>query len=67
MQQQQYPVRFSVDYPDRSLDRVTTAFRISLPSPSSSCWARSRVGPPGSGPTDEGRPLWQRGREAYCS
>src|SRR5437764_140800 len=23
-----YPVRFSVDYPDRQLDRLTTAFRI---------------------------------------
>ncbi len=28
MQQVSYPVRFSVDYPDRGLDRVTTAFRI---------------------------------------
>jgi hypothetical protein len=28
MQQIQYPVRFSVDYPDRPLDRLTTAFRI---------------------------------------
>ncbi len=25
---EQYPVRFSVDYPDRPLNRVTTAFRI---------------------------------------
>ena len=23
-----YPVRFAVDYPDRDLDRLTTAFRI---------------------------------------
>jgi hypothetical protein len=23
-----YPVRFSVDYPDRDLNRVTTAFRL---------------------------------------
>jgi hypothetical protein len=23
-----YPVQFSVDYPDRALNRVTTAFRI---------------------------------------
>ena len=23
-----HPVRFSVDYPDRALDRLTTAFRI---------------------------------------
>ena len=28
MQQMPYPVRFSVDYPDRSLDRLTSAFRI---------------------------------------
>jgi len=28
MQQEAYPVRFSVDYPDRPLDRVTTGFRI---------------------------------------
>jgi hypothetical protein len=25
---EEYPVRFSVDYPDRSLNRLTTAFRI---------------------------------------
>jgi hypothetical protein len=23
-----YPVRFSVDYPDRPLNRLTTAFRV---------------------------------------
>jgi Domain of unknown function (DUF4389) len=28
-----YPVRFSVDYPDRSLNRVTTAFRIFITVP----------------------------------
>ena len=28
MQQMEYPVRFSVDYPDRPLNRLTTAFRI---------------------------------------
>jgi hypothetical protein len=28
MNEQQYPISFSVDYPDRSLNRVTTAFRI---------------------------------------
>src|SRR2546429_7303747 len=27
-QQSQYPIRFSVDYPDRDLNRLTTAFRI---------------------------------------
>jgi Domain of unknown function (DUF4389) len=33
MQQESYPVRFSVDYPDRALDRVTTAFRIFVAVP----------------------------------
>jgi len=34
MQQQEgYPVRFSVDYPDRSLDRPSTAFRIFMAIP----------------------------------
>lgn len=28
MQQDQYPLTFSVDYPDRTLDRVSTALRI---------------------------------------
>jgi hypothetical protein len=28
MQQMEYPVRFTVDYPDRPLDRLTSAFRI---------------------------------------
>jgi hypothetical protein len=28
MQAQEYPVTFSVDYPDRDLDRVSSAFRI---------------------------------------
>ena len=32
-EQPPYPVRFSVDYPDRSLDRVTTAFRIFVAIP----------------------------------
>ena len=33
MPQESYPVRFSVDYPDRALDRVTTAFRIFVAVP----------------------------------
>jgi hypothetical protein len=32
-QQPDYPVRFSVDYPDRPLDRVTTGFRIFVAIP----------------------------------
>ena len=27
-QQEEYPVRFTVDYPDRPLNRLTTGFRI---------------------------------------
>jgi uncharacterized protein DUF4389 len=33
MQQVSYPVQFSVDYPDRALNRVSTAFRIVLVIP----------------------------------
>ena len=33
MEQVTYPVAFSVDYPDRALDRVTTAFRILVAIP----------------------------------
>ena len=31
--QEQYPVQFSVDYPDRELDRLATAFRIIVAIP----------------------------------
>jgi hypothetical protein len=33
MQQETYPVRFTVDYPDRPLDRLTTGFRIVVAIP----------------------------------
>ncbi len=33
MQDEQYPVQFSVDYPDRPLDRMATAFRIIIAIP----------------------------------
>jgi hypothetical protein len=33
MAQEQYPVTFSVDYPDRDLDRLSTAFRIFVAIP----------------------------------
>jgi len=33
MQQAANPVRFTVDYPDRPLDRVTTGFRIFVAIP----------------------------------
>jgi hypothetical protein len=32
-QQSEYPVRYSVDYPDRNLNRLTTAFRIFVAIP----------------------------------
>src|SRR5437763_4012013 len=49
MQQSTYPVQFSVDYPDRSLNRLTTGFRIFVAIPilivlgavSGGFWARS--------------------------
>jgi hypothetical protein len=33
MQQEAYPVRFTVDYPDRPLDRLTTGLRIVVAIP----------------------------------
>ncbi len=33
MQQATYPVQFSVDYPDRPLDRLTTFFHIFVAIP----------------------------------
>ena len=33
MQQATYPVQFSVDYPDRPLDRLTTFFRVFVAIP----------------------------------
>ncbi len=33
MQQAMYPVQFSVDYPDRALDRLTTFFRLFMAIP----------------------------------
>src|SRR5215211_5548521 len=33
MQQEAYPVRFTVDYPDRPLNRLTTGFRIFVAIP----------------------------------
>src|SRR5947209_6590353 len=49
MQQATYPVQFSVQYPDRPLNRLTTAFRILVAIPilivlstvSGGTWARS--------------------------
>jgi hypothetical protein len=49
MQQATYPVQFSVEYPDRALNRLTTAFRIFVAIPilivlgsvSGGTWARS--------------------------
>jgi Domain of unknown function (DUF4389) len=38
MQQEAYPVRFTVDYPDRPLDRLTPASGSLWPSPSPRWW-----------------------------
>lgn len=35
MEQTPYPVQFSVDYPDRLLDRLTTFFRLFVAVPNS--------------------------------
>ena len=37
-----YPVQLSVDYPDRELNRLTSAFRIFTAIRSSSCSRRSQ-------------------------
>lgn len=33
MREDDYPIKFAVDYPDRDLDRLTTAFRIIVAIP----------------------------------
>jgi hypothetical protein len=61
-----YPIQFSVDYPDRRLNRVTSAFRIFVAIPilivlgavSGGTWQWSY---------ENGPQLWQRGREGCCS
>ncbi len=50
---EEHPVRFSVEYPDRPLDRVTTAFRIFTVIPIAIV-AASIGGYPGSGGYDGG-------------
>ena len=41
MEVSDYPVRFSVDYPDRDLNRVSTAFRIFAVIPIAIVFSRS--------------------------
>ena len=52
MRQTIYPVRFSVDYPDRSLNRLTSAFRIFVAIPImfvlGPCVPAGRSDPPGA-------------------
>jgi hypothetical protein len=38
MQQVAYPVRYTVDYPDRPLDRLSTGFRIFVGTWEGSWW-----------------------------
>lgn len=49
-----YPVRFTVDYPDRNLNRVTTAFRIVVALPILVVLAAVSGGSPGVGKAEGG-------------
>jgi hypothetical protein len=66
MQQAAYPIQFSVDYPDRPLNRLTTAFRVFVAIPilivlgavSGGTWQWSDA---------RGTTVVGRAREACCS
>jgi hypothetical protein len=47
-QQEAYPVRFTVDYPNRPLDRLTTGFRVLVTIPNLIVLAAVAGGEPGS-------------------
>ncbi len=56
-----YPVQFSVDYPDRDLDKLTTAFRIIMIIPIVIVLAfisGGGGGPPGDWDGGDGRGVW---------
>ena len=57
-----YPVQFSVDYPDRSLNRLSTAFRIFAAIPIVIVLARSRGDSWGGGWKARGRRVGRGGR-----
>jgi hypothetical protein len=65
MQQAAYPVQFSVEYPDRPLNRLTTAFRIFVAIPilivlgTEAAWA---AGPPVVPPREDKRRRSHPGR-----
>jgi hypothetical protein len=42
----EYPVQFSVDYRDRPLNRLSTAFRVFLVIPLAITWTTSILMPP---------------------
>jgi hypothetical protein len=65
MHQATYPVQFSVDYPDRPLDRVKTLLRPVVAIPILLVLARSPGRPP-SGPPPTGR-RWPPAPAACCS
>lgn len=67
MQQITYPVQFSIDSPDRTLDCVSSAFRIFAAIRSSSVLGTVAGGPwQWSHENGRGR-AWPRGQAAGCS
>jgi hypothetical protein len=54
----QYPVQFSVEYPDRDLDRLTTAFRIIVAIPILVVFGAIGGGDWGSGAAVNGNGTW---------
>jgi hypothetical protein len=62
-----YPVSFSVDYPDRELDRVTSIFRIFTIIPVAIVLGAVAAAEPGSGATATGPQGPRRARAACCS
>jgi len=66
MQQEAYPVGLTVDYPDRPLDRVTTAFRIFVAIPIMIVLGPCPGEKAGSGATTPPRPPWS-GLAGCCS
>ena len=66
MQHETYPVRFSVDYPDRELNRVATAFRAFAAIPILTVLAAISGGS-GSGRETTVRPRSRSAQEACCA
>lgn len=65
MNQATYPVQFSVDYPDRPLDRLTTFFRVFVAIPI--LIVRACRGERGNRPREEGPVRWRPAPAGCCS